>query len=205
MVLTAKRHAEAQQLLAARDDRLAAILDAHGPAPLWPRPPGLPTLVQIILEQQVSLHSARITFERLVDAVGPLSAERLAEVDEAFLVAAGLTRQKRRCVRLLARAVRDGTLPLDRLETLSDDEARGALTAVTGIGPWTADVYLLMALRRPDIWPAGDLALAVALQRLDRRPARPTPAEVETLGEVWRPWRAVAARILWHDYLSTRA
>jgi DNA-3-methyladenine glycosylase II len=93
---------------------------------------------------------------------------------------------------------------LNRLPHLSDAEVRAALVKVKGIGPWTADIYLLMALRRPDIWPRGDLALKVAMQSVKHLPAVPSDAAFETIGNAWRPWRAIAARILWHFYLSSR-
>jgi len=98
----------------------------------------------------------------------------------------------------------EGELDLARLPTLSDDEARAELTRLKGIGAWTAEIYLLRALLRPDAWPAGDLALQLAAQKVKRLPARPTPAELDALAEGWRPLRAVAARLLWLHYLGGR-
>ena len=188
--------------LATRDADLRRVVERHGPPPLWPREPGFETLVRIILEQQVTLESGRAAYERLARAAGAVEPARLAEVGEERFRDAGLTRQKARYLVALATAVTDGTLDLGLLETRPDDDARAALIAVPGIGPWTADVYLLMALRRPDVWPGGDIALAAAAQFVKRLAARPDPAELRVIAEAWRPWRAAAARLLWHSYLS---
>jgi DNA-3-methyladenine glycosylase II len=169
---------------------------------LWARRPGFATLVRIILEQQVSLASARATFNRLENRIGGLTAERVRTLGPTALRALGLTRQKARYLIELADAVSDGWLDLRGLGRLDDAQARTALMAVSGIGPWTADVYLLEALRRPDVWPTTDLALAKAVQILTRRPARPSRDDLEAIGAAWRPLRSVAARMLWHYYLS---
>jgi DNA-3-methyladenine glycosylase II len=188
--------------LAARDARLAQVVEAFGPPPLWAREPGFATLLYIILEQQVSLASARAAYNRLLEAASPLTPERFLEVDDATLRAVGFSRQKARYGRGLAEIVLSGELDLGGLAALEDDAARAELMKVVGIGRWTADIYLLEALCRPDVWPAGDLALATAARRVLALPALPGPAELVVIGEAWRPWRAVAARILWHDYLS---
>lgn len=190
--------------LGARDARLGAALQRYGVPPLWAREPGFPTLLHIILEQQVSLASARAAFRRLLEVASPLTPERFLELDDAMLKAAGFSRQKTRYGRELAQAVLSGALDLERLARLEDDEVRVQLTAVKGIGRWTADIYLLMALGRPDIWPSGDLALAAAARSVLGLDALPTSAELLELAENWRPWRAVAARLLWHAYLSER-
>ncbi|MEZ4699021.1 MAG: hypothetical protein R2834_01725 [Rhodothermales bacterium] len=190
--------------LADRDPALAGIVQTWGPPPLWDRPEGFPTLVHIILEQQVSLASARAAFDRLDETLGGVDPEGMLRLDDAALLRIGFSRQKARYGRLLARAVLDGDLDLVALPALADDEVRRRLTAITGIGPWTADIYLLMALRRPDVWPQGDLALAVAMQRVLGLPQRPSRQEQLERSEAWAPWRAVAARLLWHQYLSDR-
>jgi DNA-3-methyladenine glycosylase II len=190
--------------LAERDTRLAAPLAAYGVPPLWPREPGFPTLLQIILEQQVSLASARAAFDRLCAAADPLTPARFLQFDDAELKVIGFSRQKARYGRELSRAVLSGALNLDAVHEMEDDAARAALTAVTGIGRWTADIYLLMALRRPDVWPVGDLALEVAAQRVLGLAERPSREELRGIAERWQPYRAVAARILWHAYLSER-
>lgn len=190
------------RLLAARDADLAAIVRDYGPPPLWSRPANFETLVLIILEQQVSLASARAAYARLASAAGAVTPERLHSASESALRAAGITRQKTAYVKDLARLVVSGRLDLGALGALDDDAVRVELTRVKGVGAWTADIYLLMALGRPDVWPAGDLALAVAAHRVKRLPARPAPAELVELAEPWRPLRAVAARILWQFYLN---
>ena len=188
--------------LTARDDRLARIVADYGPPPLWAREPGFPTLVHIILEQQVSLASARAAFDRLLTIASPLTPERFLELDDATLKTAGFSRQKTRYGRGLAAAVLSGELDLNALDVLDDQSVHTELTRVVGIGRWTADIYLLMALCRPDAWPVGDLALAIAARHAFGLPATPSAAELAAIGEAWRPWRAVAARVLWHFYLS---
>lgn len=190
--------------LRARDGALDAVVARYGAPPLWGRRAGFATLVRIILEQQVTLASGRAAFARLLAAAGGADAESVAALSIGELRRAGLTRQKADYVRVLARAVVRRELDLRRLARLSDDEVRRTLTAQKGIGPWTAEIYMLMALRRPDAWPAGDLALAVAAREVIGLRATPSVAELERLAESWRPWRAVAARILWRQYLATR-
>ena len=194
----------ASRELAARDDALAAALERNGPPPLWTRPPGFPTLLQIVLEQQVSLASARAAYDRLLVAADPLTPGRFLQLDDAALLAIGFSRQKARYGRVLAEALESGSLDLGRVAVLPDDDALAALTALPGIGPWTASIYLLIALRRPDLWPAGDVALQSAAAEVLGLPVRPTPDELTALAEPWRPWRSVAARMLWHDYLRRR-
>jgi DNA-3-methyladenine glycosylase II len=191
--------------LAAADPDLARVLGALGPPPLWARRPGFPTLIHIILEQQVSLASAKAAMDRLRAAVSPLTPRRFLTLDDATLKAIGFSRQKTAYGRYLAQAVLEGVLDLQALGGLDDALVRTELCKLKGIGVWTADIYLLMALRRPDTWPRGDLALAVAVQEVKRLPARPAPDELEALSLGWQPWRAVAARLLWHHYLSSRA
>jgi DNA-3-methyladenine glycosylase II len=188
--------------LAARDPVLRRILAEVGPPPLWARKPGFPALLRIILEQQVSLASAKAAYDKLLAVASPLTPERLIRLDDDTLKRAGFSRQKTGYARNLAREVLSGRLDLKGLAALDDAAARSKLIGVKGIGPWTADIYLLLALRRPDIWPAGDLALALATQIALRLASLPTPAEMEEACVRWKPWRAVAARILWHFYLS---
>ena len=126
-------------------------------------------------------------------------------LDDAALKKVGFSRQKTAYARHLASAIVERRFRPAALDGLSDAKARAALIRLKGIGPWSADIYLLMALRRPDVWPKGDLALAVAAQGVKRLVSRPTPDELDDLAASWRPWRAVAARLLWHHYLSSRA
>lgn len=186
------------------DPGLAAIVDAHGLPEFWAREPGLPTLVLLILEQQVSLASARAAYDRLTARLGGLTTEGILASSDEELRADGFSRQKARYVRVLATAVEDGSLDLELVATLEDEEARAALVALPGIGPWTAEVYLLSALRRPDTWPVGDIALQEGARRVRRLETRPSPDELAAIGEAWRPHRATAARLLWHLYLSER-
>ncbi len=204
--LTEARLLAAVRELAARDARLARIVDDYGPPPLWARPPGFPTLARIILEQQVSLASAAALFakfERHCD--GGVTAARVVESGEAGLLSIGFTRQKARYVVGLARQIECGTLSLDRIARLPDDAARDALVQIPGVGPWTAGVYLLMALRRPDVWPPGDLGLHKSMAEVRGLKVVPLSEQAAAYARRWSPWRAVAARLLWHAYLSRRA
>ena len=202
--LTAAGLAEAVGVLAARDPDLAAIVDRFGLPPLWDRRPGFPTLLHIILEQQVSLASARAAFDRLCAAADPLTPARFLELDDATLLAIGFSRQKARYGRALATAVESGTLDLDGLADRDDEAVHDALQAVPGIGPWTSTIYLLMVLGRPDVWPVGDIALAESVGAVKGLARRPDATEMERLADRWRPWRSVAARLFWHDYLGRR-
>ena len=192
------------QALAVRDDDLARVVAQYGPPPLWRRKASFATLVRIILEQQVSLASARAAFDRLAAVVAPFSAARFRRLDEGALRRAGLTRQKSVYTRDLAEAIATGRLRLNTLPDMTDAEAQQALMQIKGIGPWSADIYLLLALKRPDIWPRGDLALNSALKSLKNLKDSPSEATLAAIADRWRPWRAVAARILWHGYLSSR-
>lgn len=203
-MLTERSLARAVGELAGRDPDLGAVVRRFGRPPLWAREPGFPTLVHIVLEQQVSLASARAAFDRLLEAVRPLTPAGFLQLDDAQLRAVGFSRQKAGHVRGIAASLLAGELALDSLHALPDEKARAVLVGIHGVGEWSADVYLTMALGRPDAFPQADLALLVAAQRVKRLERRPTPLELEALAEPWRPYRAVAARILWHSYLSER-
>jgi DNA-3-methyladenine glycosylase II len=188
--------------LAAADPDLAGIVDRHGLPPLWAREPGFATLVAIILEQQVSLSSGAAALARLAGAAGDLEPASVAALGEERARAAGLTRQKARYVVGLSERIVAGRLDPPALETAADDDVRSRLIEVPGIGRWTADIYLLMALGRPDVWPDGDLALATAMRATKRLDLIPDGATQRRIAETWRPWRAVAARLMWHAYLA---
>jgi DNA-3-methyladenine glycosylase II len=190
--------------LARRDRDFAALLAKNGVPPMWARRPGFPTLVHIVLEQQVSIAAARTLFRRVTAHLGEMTPERVAERGVEGLFGLGLTRQKASYCHALALAVLDGSLSLPRIARGDDVAGRAALLALRGIGPWSADIYYLMALRRPDVWPVGDLALAVALQEIKRLRRRPDAARQLAISAAWAPWRSVAARLLWHYYLTTR-
>jgi DNA-3-methyladenine glycosylase II len=202
--LNEERFSESVRLLTGRDEHLAEVVKTYGQPPLWVREPGFPTLVYIILEQQVSLASARAAFERLKAAVRPLTPKRFLRLNDAELLRMGFSRQKTLYTRLLAESLARRHFNLRYLYDLPDDSAHKMLMAFKGIGRWTADIYLLSALRRPDIWPTGDLALATAVQEVKRLRQRPSPEKLEALSAPWRPWRAVAARLFWHAYLCKR-
>ena len=203
--LTEKTLAVAARELAARDDMLAGIHSTYGDPPLWRRATGFTTLVHIILEQQVSLKSAKAMLLRLQGVIEPFTPERFVELGSDYLRSLGVTRQKSAYLIDLSTSIVNGQLSFTKLARMSDDEARLMLTRIKGIGLWSADVYLLMAMRRADIWPAGDLALAVAMKELKGLATRPGPIELEQLAEQWRPVRAVAARMLWQYYLGKRS
>lgn len=193
---------EAVGELAQRDSDLARIVAQYGPPPLWAREPGFPTLILLILEQQVSLASARAAYNRLEAAIGGVTPAGVLSLSDEQMRSVGFSRQKTGYARALAESIRAGRFAPEQLANLPDDGVRHSLTALKGIGAWTAEIYLLMVLRRPDAWPAGDLALATAAQQVKALTQRPSPSELDTLAEAWRPWRAVAARLLWHHYLS---
>jgi len=203
--LTQQSFQRGLRFLSKRDPAFAKIVKTLGPPPMWARKTGFPTLIHIILEQQVSLASARAAMNRLSAAVVPLTPHGFLELDDTALKRIGFSRQKTIYGRHLAQSLVDGKLELAALEKMDDAAARSELLKIKGIGLWTADIYLLMALRRPDILPRGDLALAIAAQKIKRRKTRPTQGELDALSQRWRPWRAVAARLLWHYYLGDRA
>jgi DNA-3-methyladenine glycosylase II len=203
-VLTPDTLATAAKLLARRDKDLAGILRTLGPPPLWARRPGFPTLVHIILEQQVSLASAASMLARLRKNVIPFQPARMIELGEGHLKALGLTRQKTAYCLDLAQSLTDKRLRLSQLSRMSDPQAKAALMEIKGLGSWSADVYLLMVLRRPDVFPETDLALATAVTKLKELASRPTSNQLLEMAEAWRPYRSVAARMLWQYYLARR-
>ena len=200
--LTAASFAKAIRYLCKKDTDLAHILTKLDPPTFWTRKPGFASLIRIILEQQVSLASARASYDRVLASVSPFTPEKFLELDEPLLKDCGFSRQKAVYSRQLATAIVEGRLDLNRLETMADKKVRTELVKIKGIGPWSANIYLLTVLRRPDIWPKEDLALAVAAQKIKNLKKRPTPDELEGLSQAWKPWRAVAARLLWHYYLN---
>lgn len=201
--LTLETFNKALTILAHRDPDLGAVIAKFGKPPVWRRPRGFETLVLLILEQQVSLASARAAYDRLAIAAGELAPEKMLALRDGEFRAVGVSRQKTRYIRHLSECILDRSLRLDRLGRMGDDDVRAHLTQIKGIGAWTADVYLLMAMMRPDVWPVGDIALQAAAHGIKGLAARPGPDQLTEIGEEWRPWRSVAARILWHHYLSS--
>ena len=186
--------------LAERDGAIAAAVAEAGPPAFEIRPAGFPTLMRAIVAQQVSAASARAIFARLEEAVQPLTPERLCALGEDTVRACGFSRPKIKYAFALAEHVIDGRLPLDRLDGMTDAEIMAALTSVPGIGPWSAEVYMIFAMGRTDVWPAADLALQEAQKRLYGLEERPKPKHSRELAETWAPYRSVAAVTLWHYY-----
>lgn len=203
--LTAATLQRAVQELADRDTDLDAIVTRYGAPPLWARRPGFATLVRIILEQQVSLAAAKTMYERLRSTIGVMEPHALHALGIDGMRALGFTRQKSSYCLGLANAIRAGQLDLHAVSRADDAVGRDMLLQLRGIGRWSVDVYYLMALRRPDVWPHGDLALADAVHRVKGLPERPDYVSLTGFAAQWAPWRSVAARILWHHYLSVRA
>jgi DNA-3-methyladenine glycosylase II len=202
--LTEEALSQGVRVLCRRDPDLRRVVKQFGPPPLWAREPGFATLIHIILEQQVSLASARAAHNRLIELARPLTPRRFLKFDDATLKTCGFSRQKTVYCRHLAESILERSLDLEALAALDDDAVKSELEKIKGIGRWTSDIYLLMVLRRPDIWPRGDLALAAAAHEVKQLERRPTHDELDSLSLAWKPWRAVAARILWHHYLSRR-
>lgn len=176
----------------------------HGQPPLWPREPGFETLVLLMLEQQVSLAQARAMYARVASATGTITPANVAKLGESGLRALGVTRQKSAYLAALAGQLERKELDLEAVGALSDVDADAALDALHGVGPWTAQCYLLFALRRSDVFPAADLALMETVRELWRLRERPSAEALAQRARAWRPDRAVAARLLWHHYLSER-
>lgn len=188
--------------LVKRDSGLAMLIERCGMPKMVLRQPGFASLVHIILEQQVSLASARAAFDKLVNYLGNVSPAAFLPLSDEQLKSFGFSRQKTRYCRGLAEALLSGELNLEGLGELEDEAAHNELVKLKGIGRWTTDVYLMMALCRPDIWPVGDLALVIAMQKLKNLPQRPDKEQMMILAEPWRPYRSAAAHILWTFYLS---
>jgi len=188
--------------LCARDNDLKFVVEKHGNPPLWNREPGFATLIHIILEQQVSLASAAAAFRKLQAEIDPVNPENFLQLDDWQLKMIGFSRQKSAYARNLAELIVTNQLNLDELVHKSDGQVNDILIPVRGIGRWTIDIYMLMTLQRKDIWPQGDLALAKAFAKLKNIPPGKNDGEMSLITGQWKPWRSVAARILWHFYLS---
>jgi len=190
--------------LAAADPRWRDALAVAGRPPLRRRPDGFAGLASIVVSQQLSTASAKAIWGRLEAALDPLNPEAVRRARTAKLARAGLSGPKIRTLKAIARAIDRGELNLKALNGLPADEAHRRLTAIHGIGPWTADIYLLFCLGHADAWPAGDLALQEAARLLLRLPARPSSRDMGPLAESWRPWRGAAACMLWTYYRTAK-
>ncbi|CAN5573526.1 DNA-3-methyladenine glycosylase [soil metagenome] len=190
--------------LASSDADLDHLLETCGPPPLWDRPAGFGTLLNIILEQQVSLASAKACFDKLTLHLGDVSPAHFLTVNDADLKTIGFSRQKTAYARHLSEAVLEKRIDLDSLHLLPDAEVKAELIKLKGIGEWTSAVYMLMAMLRPDVMPKGDIALHAAYQKLTKADKRPGSDEFVAIAEKWKPFRSAAARLLWHFYLSEK-
>jgi DNA-3-methyladenine glycosylase II len=182
------------------DPRFARVFELAGRPPLRRRPGGFAGLAAIVVSQQLSTASASAIWARLTAALDPLDASAILRARSDRLGRLGLSAAKIRTLKAVAKALDRGTLDLDALTDHPADEAHRLLTALHGIGPWTADIYLLSCLGHADAWPAGDLALQEATRLALRLESRPTTKDMGPLAEGWRPWRAAAARLLWSYY-----
>ena len=194
----------ATQALIELDPRLANILAIAGPPPLRRREGGFAGLASIVVSQQLSTASAAAIWGRLTAMLDPLDAAAFLRVRAPRLKRAGLSAAKIRTLKAIASALKSGTFDLAALVDRPADEAHAALTALHGIGPWTADIYLLFCLGHPDAWPAGDLALQEAMRLGFGLKTRPSAKEMIALAEAWRPWRGVAAKLLWAYYRAIK-
>lgn len=190
--------------LVAADADFARVVAEHGPPPSRQRDPGFGTLLRAIVFQQVSTAAGTAIWGRVEAGLGEMAPAALLARDDDALRGYGLSRPKVKYARALAAALVDGGLDLDKLYDMEDEAAIAALVALPGIGRWTAEIYLLSALDRPDIMPAADIALMTAAQHLKSLPARPTAKDMYVMSEPWRPWRSVAARLLWHYYRALK-
>lgn len=188
--------------LAKRDGDLATILNTYSYPPFWNRPNSFETLVHIILEQQVSLASALAALNKLKERLGELTPARLILLTDEEMRACYVSRQKTIYLRYLAEALLSGQLDLSALEDMPDDEVRARLTALKGVGNWTADIYLIFVLQHADVFPIGDLAAVNALKRVKDLPAETTREEILKIAAQWQPYRTIATMLLWHFYLS---
>lgn len=190
--------------LIAASPHLARVHALAGDPPLRARPTGFEGLARVVVGQQLSIASANAIWGRLVERLAPFEAASLLASRDDDLRAAGLSRGKIATLRNLAEAVHGGTLDLDALGGAHEDVIHAKLTALKGVGPWTADIYILFSLARADAWSPGDLALQYAVKDALRLRKRPTEARMREVAEAWRPWRGVAARLLWSYYALRR-
>ncbi len=190
----------ALEALAERDRDIARAFASCGLPKQRSQEPGFAGLMRIIVAQQLSIHAARSILDRLSDGCGAFDPVRIAAMDDEALRSCGLSRPKVRYIKALAEDVASGRLDLDGLAAMADEDAIAHLTQVKGLGRWSAEIYLLFALKRPDVWPADDLAVRTAAQKLKGWAERPDKATMAAFGDTLRPHRSAAARFLWHVY-----
>ncbi len=190
--------------LANKDQDLKAILNAYSYPPLWSRPTTFQTLIHIILEQQVSLASALAAFNKLKEKLGTITPQNLVALTDDEMKACYFSRQKIVYARHLAEAIISKQLNLQQLSLLPDEEIRERLKRIKGIGDWTVDVYLLFALQRADIFPAGDLAMIKAFKEIKKLPKHTSKEIILDMATFWQPYRSIATMLLWHHYIQSR-
>jgi DNA-3-methyladenine glycosylase II len=190
--------------LATIDREMKQIIQSHGYPPMWTRPASFATLIHIILEQQVSLASALAAFNKLKQKTGTITPEKLLKLSDEEMKACYFSRQKMVYARHLAEAIISKKIQLKKLSSFNDEDIRTTLKQVKGIGDWTADVFLMFALQRADIFPVGDLAMVNALKEVKQLPKQTAKEELLLMAESWRPYRSIAAMLLWHHYIKTR-
>lgn len=190
--------------LAEKDPALAGIISQYGYPPCWTRKAGFETLVHIILEQQVSLASARAALVKLKERIGTVTPKKLLQLSDAELKACYFSRQKTSYTRCLAEAILEKKISIKNLANLPDEEVRQQLTAVKGIGNWTADVFLMMVLHRTDLFPSGDIALMNSVRHIKELPAHCPTSHILKLADAWRPYRTIAAFLFWHAYIRRK-
>lgn len=190
--------------LARKDKELRTIIKQFGYPPMWTRPNTFQTLVLTILEQQVSLAAAYAAFKKLKEKIGYVTPAKLLQLTDEEMRACYFTRQKIGYARGLAEAVKSKKIVLKKNTTLPDEEVRNILIQLKGIGHWTIDVYLMHALQRTDLFPLGDIALVNSLKEVKQLPKDISKEELLLIAEPWRPYRTIAAMILWHAYIQKR-
>lgn len=190
--------------LASSDPDLKAIIKRHGHPPMWTRPASFQTLILTILEQQVSLAAAYAAFKKLKAKIGYVTPKKMLALSDEELRSCYFTRQKTVYVRELANAIVKRQLVLKKLIPLHEEEIRLQLKKIKGIGDWTVDVYLMHALQRTDLFPLGDIALVNSLKHTKQLAADTSKESMLEIAEHWRPYRTIAAMILWHDYIKRR-
>jgi DNA-3-methyladenine glycosylase II len=200
----ALNHAALCDRVSSKDAHLQSIIDRHGYPPVWTRPQSFAALIRIILEQQVSLASAKAAFLKLKSHLGAITPEKILTLTDEEFRDCYFSRQKTTYARHLAEAIVSKRLRLKRMAHLEDDEVRYELKKVKGIGDWTVDIYLLFALQRCDVFPTGDLAMMNAFKETKQLPKHTTKEDIVEIAEQWRPYRSIATYLLWHHYIKSR-
>lgn len=202
--LTPKVYKEGLNFLTSNNKRLAKIVELYGAPPDWKRREGFETLINIINEQMLSLKAAAAIFSRVKDLVGEFTPEKFLSVEDQKLRSAGMSGQKIQYCKIISEAVIRGELDLVGLRKMDNDVAKKHLVNIKGIGEWTANIYLLMALKRADIWPVGDHALHLAVQEVNKLKDYPDKKTMNKIAEKFKPYRTVAARLYWNYYRFSR-